>query len=96
MGQMMSELAGGSPEDFDGDMKSPLYVLTNSQKWNGAAAMFWPEKIGEIADKIGDDLYVLPSSIHEVLCLPVEDADAKALADIVVSLVTVWTARGEE
>lgn len=67
MGQMMSELVGGSPEDFDGDMKSPLYVLTNQQKMNGAAVMFWPEKIGEIADKIGDDVYVLPSSIHEVL-----------------------------
>lgn len=44
-----------------------LYVLTNSRGINGAACMLYPRALKEFAESLGEDLIVLPSSIHEVL-----------------------------
>ncbi len=52
---------------------SPLYVLTNEACHFGAVYMLLPEVMDQIADKKGDDLYVLPSSIHEILVLAVSE-----------------------
>lgn len=48
----------------------PMYVLTNQEKRFGAAAMLYSERIGELAERFGSDLLILPSSVHEVLLLP--------------------------
>ncbi len=50
-----------------------LYVLTNPAGVNGAACMAYPQVIKNFADRLGQDLLILPSSIHEVLL--VTDAD---------------------
>ena len=47
-----------------------MYVLTNQAKLNGASAMLYSDKIGELADILQTDLMILPSSVHEVLLLP--------------------------
>ena len=47
-----------------------MYVLTNRAKLNGAAAMLYSEKLGELAEELESDLLILPSSVHEVLLLP--------------------------
>lgn len=44
-----------------------LYVLTNSAGVNGAACMAYPHVIKNFADRLEQDLIILPSSIHEVL-----------------------------
>lgn len=44
-----------------------LYVLTNPAGINGATCMAYPQVIKDFADRIGQDLLILPSSIHEVL-----------------------------
>lgn len=56
-------------------MESPLFVLTNEAKLFGAVYMFLPEVMDEIADEKGDDLYILPSSIHEILILKTSELD---------------------
>lgn len=48
----------------------PLYVLTNETQLCGAACLLYPALLEEFSDSIGMDLYILPSSIHEVLLLP--------------------------
>lgn len=61
---------------FDGDpdrMESILYVLTNTYKNLGAVYMLFPDIMDRIADELGGDLYILPSSIHEVLIMKVTD-----------------------
>ena len=61
---------------FDGDpdrMESILYVLTNTYKNMGAVYMLFPDIMDRIADELGGDLYILPSSIHEVLIMKVTD-----------------------
>lgn len=48
----------------------PMYVLTNQEKIYGAAALLYSEQIKALADGMGCDLLILPSSIHEVLLVP--------------------------
>ena len=45
-------------------------VLTNTQGMHGAGALFYPDQLETIAQQMGTDFFVLPSSVHEVLILP--------------------------
>ena len=47
-----------------------LYVLTNDCRINGAACMLYENVLKDFADSIESNLYILPSSIHEVIILP--------------------------
>ena len=64
------------------DATPPLYVLTNETQICGAACMLYPTLLAEFSDSIKKDLYILPSSIHEVLLLPTDArcADAELCA----------------
>lgn len=48
----------------------PMYVLTNTDRLNGAASLLYKGKMEEIAKVMRGDYYVLPSSIHEVIIIP--------------------------
>ena len=48
-----------------------MYVLTNKKKMHGAAAMLYPQVLPHIAEIIQRDFIIIPSSLHEVLILPV-------------------------
>ena len=52
----------------------PQYVLTNCQGIKGAAAVLYKGVLKTFADKIGSDLFILPSSVHEVILVPYEDS----------------------
>ena len=71
---MMSVLFGGeeslAPEEVFRD--EGLYILTNPQKNNGAAAMLYPGLLQSIAEATQSSFYILPSSIHEVLLMRAE------------------------
>lgn len=47
-----------------------MYVLTNKNRINGAAAMFYDEVLKEFADSVEKDLIIIPSSVHEVILIP--------------------------
>lgn len=49
----------------------PMYVLTNEQKLYGAGCMLYEGVLWREAERLGADLYILPSSVHEVMLLPV-------------------------
>lgn len=49
----------------------PLYVLTNQEKYLGASTLLYPGVLEEIFRKLSRDFYVLPSSIHECIIVPV-------------------------
>lgn len=62
----------------EGQEENPMYVLTNRSNQNGAACILYPNVLKEFAERIGSDLYILPSSIHEVILIKdqgMEDAD---------------------
>lgn len=59
-------------ELLDFSLEEPgFYVLTNQKKLNGASAVLYENVLADFARKIESDMYVIPSSVHEVLLLPV-------------------------
>ena len=71
---------GGAAEEGPAE----LYVLSGRTPQFGAAALFYPDTAAWIAQKVGGDYYVLPSSVHEVLILPDDGRqDAAELAVLV-------------
>jgi len=48
----------------------PMQILTNRQKLFGAISMLYPEVLEQIAEVADTNLYIIPSSIHEVLLMP--------------------------
>ena len=66
-------------------MMVPMYILTNEQLIFGAATLFYPGMMDQIAEKIKDSFYVLPSSVHEQLIVPAAfvEEDSRYLDDMV-------------
>ncbi len=46
-----------------------MYVLTNEEKVNGAAVIAYPGYLKTVGNKLNDDFYIIPSSIHEVMAI---------------------------
>lgn len=74
MEDIISEMIGMMeiPEEtFDEIPDGPkMYVLTNNRRVNGANVILYEEILGDLADQLEEDLYILPSSVHEVLAIP--------------------------
>lgn len=74
MGNLLEELAQQPIPFFD---EVQMYVLTNQLKVHGAACMVYPQLLPSIAQKLDSNLYVIPSSIHEVLIVPEKALDGE-------------------
>lgn len=75
--KFMDELNGG-------DNQADMFVLTNISKINGAACMLYDDVLKDFADSIDKDLYILPSSIHEVILVPkVNNLEKEDLSEMV-------------
>lgn len=84
MEHMMSSLLGFpiiEDESYDNSLEhgtwrtnisldTPMYVITNTKRYYGAAAMAVPGVLQEIADVFGCNLFIIPSSIHEAIIIP--------------------------
>ena len=71
MMEVLSEMMGGMPDEMLPGGDSPqMYVMSNETKINGAAAMIFTEKLDEFAQNHGANLFILPSSVHEILLIP--------------------------
>lgn len=64
------------------DEKS-MYVITNKARLFGAAAMLYEDNLHDLSQQIDSDLYILPSSVHEVIAISDKFGDADELADMV-------------
>jgi len=61
-----------------------MYALSNKEKQYGAAYMFDTEVMSKIAERIGGDIVVIPSSIHESILLKKQkDTDFDILRELV-------------
>ncbi|MCD8348473.1 MAG: DUF5688 family protein [Lachnospiraceae bacterium] len=63
-----------------------IYILTNKQLCYGAVNIIYDDILRSLSDKFGGDFFVLPSSIHECLILPIcswNDKDPQKLQSIV-------------
>lgn len=63
------------------------YVLGNLDGMNGAAVLLYPNILEQLAQNAGANLFILPSSIHEVILMQdTGELDAKELQAIVMSI----------
>ncbi len=60
------------------DRRTPMYVLTNVGKLHGAACILYQQLLENFAKKVNDNLYILPSSIHEIIMIPASFAGKAA------------------
>ncbi len=51
-------------------MATPMYVLTNTEKCNGAACVLYEQLLENFAKQVNDNLFILPSSVHEMIMIP--------------------------
>ena len=67
--------------------ESPLYVISNKDKIFGATSIFNKSFMREMLDKVGDDLVLLPSSVHEWIAMKYSDMpNIDELEDMVVNV----------
>ncbi len=94
----MSEMLRGTlfdlgAEEEDVDLMMPyhpdeevMFVITNERNTNGAISMIYEDELHELSELIRDDLYILPSSIHEVLAVAASSQTPEMLADMVYTI----------
>ena len=62
----------------------PMYVLTNSYRSYGASCMLYDGLLMKFARHIEADLYIVPSSVHEIILIPVDgDVTKEGLDEMV-------------
>lgn len=92
MEDLLSESLGGMEEDYGPVMEmlkqkrnpeETIWVITNSAGINGAASVLYEENLHQLAEKTGTDLYILPSSVHEVLAVSTDMGSPEELAAMV-------------
>lgn len=71
---------------FEGN-RCPMYVLTNQKKFYGAACMLYDSLLENFCHQLGQNVYVLPSSVHEVILVPEKEvAETIQLKEMVVEI----------
>ena len=69
---------------LEDDDRSPMYLLSNEPRRYGAVNMLQYELLQDLSEELEDDLYIIPSSIHEVLLVPVHSRLSREEADAMV------------
>lgn len=91
LNQLLLEHGLLDKEDYaalsDDGWSDALYCLTNEFSTGGAVLMTCKNLMDKIADFLGEDFYILPSSTHEVLLLPESRAPSKEDLDQIVQEV---------
>lgn len=86
MFDMLSGLARDNGFEMSPELPTDaeMYLITNKTGVHGASGLLYEDLLHELAEKLQDDLYILPSSIHEVIVVPDNGrVDLEYLADMV-------------
>lgn len=76
-GEIADMMIGEVPEE------NMMYVISNDRGVNGAVSMLYEDNLHKLAEKLESDLYVLPSSVHEVIAVSANMGDPNDLAQMV-------------
>jgi len=91
MNEVMRDMfvADGMPKELadlmigEQEPEMTMWVISNERKIDGAASMLYEDKLYNLAESVGTDLYILPSSVHEVIAVSVEMGEPEELARMV-------------
>lgn len=74
MKKILEELLGFEEEEGPGEQ---MYILSNEMRNYGAAALLYPDRLRMAGEVIGENYYILPSSVHEVILVAESEAPEK-------------------
>ncbi len=87
MSSVLASMMGADAEELLSAMPpadEAMFILSNEQKVNGAAALLDKEIMKTVIERIGKKFFVLPSSIHECIIVPATaDMDVSTLVSMV-------------
>lgn len=94
MNEVMREmfLADGMPPSIAdlmiGEMppQETLWIISNDRGISGAVSMLYEDKLHKLAESVESDLFILPSSVHEVIAVSVEMGEPEDLAQMVAEI----------
>lgn len=94
MNDVMKEmfLSDGMPEEIAEMMirevppEQTLWIISNNRGIDGAVSMLYENELHELAENLESDLYILPSSVHEVLAVSTELTEPEELAQMVAEV----------
>lgn len=82
----------GMPSEFAdmmiGEMppEQTMWVISNDRGINGAISMLYEDKLHGLSENLGTDLYIMPSSLHEVIAVSASMGDPNELAQMVAEI----------
>ena len=80
MGDVLVEMTGMDPSDMIPSVEPQLFVASTRDSDRGAACILYPGFLEAAKNVVGDQFFILPSSIHEMLLLP--DNGAMSTAEL--------------
>lgn len=103
MNEVMRDIfvADGMPKELadlmvgEQEPEMTMWIITNESKIDGAASMLYEDKLHNLAESVGTDLYILPSSVHEVIAVSVEMGEPEELAQMVSEVNMAQVELGE-
>jgi len=107
-GILQDEITRDEDDDLSGDLfnqfvyntetndQHKMYILSNKKGINGASCMLYEDVLKKFANQIKSDLYILPSSIHEIILIPYQkDMKKETLMEMVKDVNRTQVARDE-
>lgn len=67
MQSVITEILSGTPDDTEEDF---MYVLSNQLRCLGAACIVYDGLLEMIGNRLGENYFIIPSSVHEVIIMP--------------------------
>ncbi len=88
MNEMMHEMfsEGNMPAEMiveEMPLEQTMWIITNNRNLNGAVSMLYEDKLHMLAQQMDTDLYILPSSTHEVIAVSASMGEPEELAQMV-------------
>lgn len=65
------------------DASELMFVISNESHSYGGAALVFQDQLDNLATALGGDIYLLPSSIHELMCVSAESAQQEQFLEMV-------------
>lgn len=70
-------------DDMGFDDSLGMYIVSNDMSVSGATYMVYDDVLYDVASRLNENLYILPSSIHEFLAVPESIGDPETLSEMV-------------
>lgn len=95
--EYMNQIAGQMVKQIDEtENPTPMYVLSNTDRIHGAACILYGHLLEDFSKKINDNLYVLPSSVHEMIIIPASFAGKASELKVMVEEINETQVEEEE